>query len=114
MYFYPKKFFIFVEELKKGLRDRYLLRYVKIKKMKKLVRKAKVLFRVFLERKKAKKEVTEREVAEASILHLMVSDKTPIEIIAVLETINLQVELILKNKKAEYLKQVKAINQYLD
>tara|TARA_R110000782_G_scaffold21740_2_gene58177 strand:+ start:158 stop:430 length:273 start_codon:yes stop_codon:yes gene_type:complete len=82
--------------------------------MKKLVKRVRVLFRVFFEKRRISKAQLDEEVTQGSILHLLVADKTPSEIILLLETITDKVTSNLSKTRVEYKKEVQAIDAYLN
>jgi hypothetical protein len=82
--------------------------------MKKLVKKVRVLFRVFFEKRRVSKAQVNEEVTQGSILHLLVADKTPSEIILLLEIITDKVTSNLCKTRVEYKKEVEAIDAYLN
>lgn len=83
------------------------------KAVKAITKKISTLAIEYAESKKAKERLTTLKTQETTILHLLISDKTPIETIDLLEVVVDRVRDKLIETKEEYLKQLRAINEFI-
>lgn len=67
----------------------------------------------YAESKKVKEKLTTLKTQETSILHLLISDKTPIETINLLEIVVDKVKMKLAETREEYQQQIEAINEFI-
>lgn len=83
------------------------------KAAKAITKKISTLAVEYAESKKAKEKLVTLRTQEITILHLLISDKTPIETIDLLEIVVDKVKDKLIETKEEYLKQLRAINEFI-
>lgn len=90
------------------LKKSYFRRAVKA-----ITKKISILAIEYAESKKTKERLITLKTQETTILHLLISDKTPIETIDLLEIVIDKVRDKLIETKEEYLKQLRAINEFI-